>query len=218
MKNLKIWLYLFSISLLSCILLTGSHAFAHKVNIFAYVEGNKVFTESYFNDGRKCVNSIVRIFDSDGTKLLEGTTNENGEFSFIIPKKGDLKVVLSAGMGHRAEYTIAAHELPGTSPEKGEEIIIQKNPQTTETPQYRAGKQEILKPDTTATKVIYIEGDQLRCMIESTLDKKLSPLIKLLVQLQKPSISITEIIGGIGYIFGIMGILAYVKSRAGANR
>ncbi|MDY6844079.1 MAG: hypothetical protein SVW57_08330, partial [Thermodesulfobacteriota bacterium] len=67
-------------------------------------------------------------------------------------------------------------------------------------------------------KVIYIEGDQLRCMIESTLDKKLSPLIKLLVQLQKPSISITEIIGGIGYIFGIMGILAYVKSRAGANR
>ena len=45
-------------------------ALAHKVNIFAYIEGEKVYTESYSNDGKKCVNSKIEVFDINEVKLL----------------------------------------------------------------------------------------------------------------------------------------------------
>ena len=96
----------------------NSPALAHKVNIFAYVEGDTIFTESYFNDGRKCVNSKITVFDSSGNQLLEGVTNQEGEFSFKSPKKIDLRIVLTASMGHKNEYILAASEFIDYSEEK----------------------------------------------------------------------------------------------------
>jgi nickel transport protein len=45
-------------------------------------------------------------------------TNENGEFSFKIPKKTDLKIVIDTGEGHRGEWTIAASEIEMPTAEK----------------------------------------------------------------------------------------------------
>ena len=46
-----------------------SLAFTHKVNIFAYVEGDTVYTESYFSDGKKVEGGVVEVYDSEGNKL-----------------------------------------------------------------------------------------------------------------------------------------------------
>ena len=43
--------YLIVIFIFLIIIMMDVSVFAHKVNIFAYVEGDKVYTESYFNDG-----------------------------------------------------------------------------------------------------------------------------------------------------------------------
>ncbi|GAI35935.1 unnamed protein product, partial [marine sediment metagenome] len=100
MKN-KLYLILIFIFLI--IMAINISVFAHKVIIFAYVEGDRVYTESYFSDGKKCVDSKIEVFDKQGDKLLEGLTDEEGEFSFEVPPEdGDLKIVLTAGMGHRA--------------------------------------------------------------------------------------------------------------------
>jgi nickel transport protein len=72
------------------IFVSASYTFAHRVVLFAYVEGDTVFTESYFSDGKRCQDSRIEVFDSFGNKLLEGTTDKNGEYSFIPPKKTDL--------------------------------------------------------------------------------------------------------------------------------
>ncbi|GAI86495.1 unnamed protein product, partial [marine sediment metagenome] len=108
-------------------------AFAHKVNVFAYVEGDKVYSESYFNDGKKCVDSKIEVFDNQGNKLLEGLTDKEGEFSFEVPSEdGDLKIVLTASMGHRAEYLIRADELgdiKGLIEEKIEEPVSAVSPE-----------------------------------------------------------------------------------------
>jgi nickel transport protein len=93
--------------------MTAPGALAHKVLVTAYVEGNTVFVEGGFSDGTPCKNAGIEIFDPSGKKLLEGKTNEDGEFSFKPPQKTDLKLVLNAGMGHRGEYTVPADELQG---------------------------------------------------------------------------------------------------------
>jgi len=152
-------LYLILIFIFLTIIMINISAFAHKVNIFAYVEGDKVYTESYFNDGKKCIDSKIEVFDNQGNKLLEGLTDKEGMFSFKIPLedgiKGDLKLVLTASMGHRAEYIIRADELgdiKGLIEEKIEEPV------------------SVISPETSS-----VELKEIQSIIEDTLDEKLKP-------------------------------------------
>jgi len=193
-------LYLILIFIFLIIIMINISAFAHKVNIFAYVEGGKIYTESYFSDGKKCVESKIEVFDNQGNKLLEGLTDKEGMFSFKIPPEdvidGDLKLVLTASMGHRAEYIIRADELgdiKGLIEEKIEEPV------------------SVISPETSS-----VELKEIQSIIEDTLDEKLKPIMREMREIKKSQedrISPTEIIGGVGYIIGIFGIIAYFLSR-----
>ncbi|HDP37085.1 MAG TPA: hypothetical protein ENN27_04410 [Candidatus Atribacteria bacterium] len=191
MKN-KLYLILIFIFLI--IMMADISVFAHKVNIFAYVEGGKIYTESYFNDGKKCIDSKIEVFDNQENKLLEGITNANGEFSFETPQEeGDLKIVLTASMGHRAEYIIPANELRGVvglNQEKSEEPVSEVSPE-----------------------ISSFDSKEIQSLIEDALDKKLEPIMREIKKSKTDKISPTEIIGGIGYIIGIFGIIAYFLGR-----
>ena len=92
------------------VLLNGN-VYAHRVNLFAWVEGDTVFVECKYPDGTRVHEGVIRVFDSAGKELLTGKTNEKGEFSFKTPKQDDLKIVLEAGMGHRAEWPLSKQDL-----------------------------------------------------------------------------------------------------------
>ena len=187
-------LYLILIFIFLIIIMINISAFAHKVNIFAYVEREKIYTESYFNDGKKCVDSKIEVFDNQENKLLEGITDDEGAFSFEIPPgDGDLKLVLTASMGHRAEYIIQTDELgniKGLIEEKIEEPVSAVSPE-----------------------VSSFDLKEIQSLIEDALDEKLKPVMREIKKSQEDRISPTEIIGGIGYIIGIFGIVAYFLSR-----
>src|SRR3990172_285887 len=56
-------------------LIPQEYSYAHKVQMFAHVEGSKVFVEGYFADGKKAKNSEVTVFDNkSGERLLGGKT------------------------------------------------------------------------------------------------------------------------------------------------
>ncbi len=97
-------------TLLSCFFLAAP-AYAHKVNIFAYVENGKIFTESYFPDGKKVEGGTIQIFDSQNQKVAEGKTDKEGKFSLPIPKKDDLTIVIDASMGHKNTFLLKKSEL-----------------------------------------------------------------------------------------------------------
>lgn len=105
----KIWKYLF-ISMAMALFFTQT-ASAHKVNLFAYVEGGKVYTESYFSDGRPAEGGKVLVFDSQDHLLLEGVTDKEGLFSFAVPKIDDLTIVLEATMGHKTSFKLKKAEV-----------------------------------------------------------------------------------------------------------
>ena len=101
--------------LVLCLVLWAGPGWAHKVTIFAWVEGDTVHTQSKFSGGKRPKNSTVVVYDMDENLLLEGKTDENGEFSFKIPKRTALKVALKASMGHLAEWTIPVEEITGVA-------------------------------------------------------------------------------------------------------
>jgi nickel transport protein len=92
-------------------LLAGGEARAHRVNLFAWVEGDTVFVECKYPDGTRVKEGVVRVYDSSGKEVLNGKTTDKGEFSFKVPKVDDLKIVLDAGMGHRAEWPLPKQDL-----------------------------------------------------------------------------------------------------------
>ena len=183
-----------SLMFLGLLLLTmGRVVFAHKVSIFAYVDGDMVHTESYFPDGTRVKDGLIEVYDSEGQKLLHGRTDENGEFHFKPPKKDTLEIVLLASMGHRNSYTILADELP--------DIVMAR------------GSRELESEDLEVGEITRVDLEEIREVIESSLDNKLKPIIQQLVKQQQRHVSFAEVIGGIGYIVGIMGIILYFVGR-----
>jgi nickel transport protein len=199
-----------------CCLLFASFVYAHKVNIYAYAEDGMVHSESYFVDGTKCKNSVLEVFDvRNGTKLLEGKTDEEGKFSFKIPKATSLRLVLHASMGHQAEFTLAEDEVRDVmgvkQPPKSPSVKVPSKSED-------SAPMKTQKKETAEISVSELKGiseSDIEVIVESAVDKKLQPVMRILVKLQESSgkPSFTEIIGGIGYIIGILGIVAYFKAK-----
>lgn len=174
------------------LILKSSPAIAHKINIFAWAEGQTVFTESYFTGGKLIEGGLVEVFDSAGQKLLEGRTDQKGEFSFKLPQKTDLLLVLTASMGHKSDFTLKVENADEAAPAAEPAKITGK-----------------LSPDT-----VTVDMRQLRTVIEETLDLRLKPIYRSLADAKRrEGPSLTNIIGGLGYIIGIMGLILYVRSR-----
>ena len=188
------------------ILLSGN-ALAHKVTVFAWVEGDTVLGESKFSGGRKAQNSEIIVRDMNGKELLRTRTNDKGEFSFPIPEKTAMRIELIAGMGHKAEWTIPLEELGEVSADKRAPKQALK---TTEPAVKPVSEQAAQTPAT-------IDSAQLEAIVEkavtTALNKKITPLTKMVADLEQKGPSINDIIGGIGYIFGLMGVAIYFSSR-----
>jgi len=84
---------------------------AHKVNIFAYVEDGKIYTESYFPDGKPVEGGGIEVLDSQNQKVAEGVTNKDGKCVIPVPKKDDLTIVINATMGHKNTFLLKKSEL-----------------------------------------------------------------------------------------------------------
>ena len=174
----------------------ASPVFAHKIYLFVWADGGTVYTEGYFSSKKKVKNGEIGVFDSGGKKLLTGRTNEEGEFSFKLPiKETDLRIVLDDTVGHRAEYNLKADEPKN---------IVEKTGETSET-------DKLGIPSPLDSKVVM---EKVRIVVEETLDSRLRPILRALAKIQQEKSSgFAEIIGGIGYLFGIMGLVLYFKSR-----
>ncbi|MBF0550663.1 MAG: hypothetical protein HQK60_09015 [Deltaproteobacteria bacterium] len=198
------------------VLTLASPGLAHKVFVYAWVEGDTVRVESYFGANKKVMNSPVEVFDPSGRKLLDGRTNDQGEFSFKIPGRTDLRIVVEAGMGHRAEYTLKEADLPaGPTESRGTDSTQVRQESATSSPDKMA-RLEPAPADTlpAAASTANLTADQVRTIVEKALDARLHPIIRTLAQMNKeqgPRLS--NIIGGIGYIFGLMGLAMYFRSK-----
>jgi nickel transport protein len=194
----------------ACLSLSGvSDASAHRVSVFAWVEGDTVYVESKFSGGRRPIESPVEVYDSRGNRLLEGMTDQNGDFHFKVPRKTTLKVVLSAGMGHRAEWVIPENELGHL-----DEIADPGEQTEAVAPDLeRAGASTRAEASVSSPALIGLSEKEVEAVVDRILDKKLKPIMTMLADMRDDRPSITDIFGGLGYILGLVGLAAYMRYR-----
>jgi cobalt/nickel transport system permease protein len=96
------------------VLWAAGPAHAHRLEADYRVRPNgQVQVESWFDVGGKApAGAKVQVLRPNGDVLAEGALDERGIFVFAPTAAEDLKVVVYAGAGHRAEFTISQFALP----------------------------------------------------------------------------------------------------------
>ena len=170
-------------------------ALAHGVKVYAVAEGDQLKGEAYFSGGGKAQGCLVELLDPAGKRLGQTRTDSKGAFSLPRPSApAPLTLVLHAGQGHQAQYVLQAADLgapPSPSPASA--------PAADPAPSGAA-------PPAPA---------QLAQALDQVLQKRLAPLHARLERLERESqaVGLKEVVGGLGWILGLLGIAAYFKSR-----
>ncbi|GFK92855.1 hypothetical protein NNJEOMEG_00683 [Fundidesulfovibrio magnetotacticus] len=108
--------------LTAALLFRPGAALAHKVNVFAVAEAGALTGEGYFANGSKAQACPVELRDASGRVAATARTGKDGSFRLELPPglTPPLTLVLKAGDGHQADYTLTAADLgPVSSPPDG---------------------------------------------------------------------------------------------------
>ncbi|MFZ5866318.1 MAG: hypothetical protein ACOYXY_10595 [Thermodesulfobacteriota bacterium] len=206
------WLVLVAVIALFVVI---PESWAHRVNVYAYLEADRIVVEGYFGGKARAANCAVSVHDVNGNKIVEGRTDDKGvcvlRLTDAASAQGNLKVILDAGQGHRADYTIiAAHRVAAAG--------SSSKPETRGTA-VRPALSEQASPGV-LDGASQISSEQVTMLVNQALDEKMKPVLQMLGQQQRllmeqseRSPGLREIIGGIGWIFGLVGVAAYFMSR-----
>ena len=204
-------LFLFSFSL--SLPLT---AYAHKLRIFAWPEGDMIYGETAFSGNRKPKNAEITVLEAGNREILLTTrTDDQGKFRFTVPEKAvsdhlDLLLVVNAGEGHRGEWPLPAAEYLSSALPPKEAAAVKESPSTPEI--------QPVPARVGSANTLSIDEQLLRRIVDEELEKKLSPLKYMLAQSSDTGPKLQDILGGIGYILGLAGIFALMQARKQKNK
>ncbi|BAH75717.1 hypothetical protein [Solidesulfovibrio magneticus] len=216
---------------LALLTVLAAPALAHRVNVFAYVEGNDVVVECSYSRSERVRFGEIEVFDAaSGAALLSGKTDEKGGFRFPVPPavraaKADLRIVLKAGEGHQnatevkaAEYLSAAlADVPMTSAAPVATPAPSAPSSPPAGPVAAAGPVAVVSAQTQTggqgAAVPALDAAALERIVEAAVEKKIAPLRSLLAGEKEKGPGLTEIIGGLGWLVGLAGIAAYFAAK-----
>ncbi len=207
-KNINItWPHRILLVLL-LILLAPQTGLAHKLRVFAWAENGRIYGETVFQRGAKARNVAITLEDvASREKLATTTSNEKGLFSFPIPevaqqKKLDLRIIADAGDGHRNEWFMKASEYG----------ISNAATQQKKQPDSLVTHSNLQNLNNTAHHIA-ISETALRNIVREEVAAQLGGIRQMIVRHSGRRISLQDILGGLGYIIGIVGFATYIIYR-----
>lgn len=152
-------------------------ASAHALHIFALTDGQHLLGRAYFGENLPAVREEVMLYGEQAELIAKTQTDDTGRFVFELPKRQDYNVIIEGMEGHRAEYHLAAQEIP-----------------------------ENAAPNLPADSM------ELQTLISKAVRQEIQPLRE---QLDRYALRIYwhDVLGGIGYIFGLAGFVFYFQTR-----
>lgn len=209
-------LFLRTLTLTALAVALSTSALAHKVNLFAYYEGDKIVVEGYFSKSRKAQDCEVVFSDAQGKTLHKGRTDDQGRFEVPMkelgPVKGDILITLIAGEGHKREYTLAAEEAPATSASSSKEGG-EAQPDNKQTADVKAKEAQTVSASIGNTQALEQKIREIVKQENLSIIKMLGNQQRLLLEQENTGPSVRDVVGGIGWIFGIVGIIAFMSAR-----
>lgn len=228
MRRTRIFSTLTTVAL--CLLLPMA-ALAHKVSVFAYVDGPNIVIDAFYSKSNKVNGGKITVKNAaTGEVYQQATTDENGALILPVPAKAiaakaDLRVLLVAGEGHQNDVLVHAQEYAGlaaapvaTPPAAPTTSKAPAKPATTASPSSSTPYADAAAPklanagpapqfdEATLTRIV-------NQAVEQAVESRMAPVKRLLLESAQKGPGTTEIIGGIGYIVGLLGLAAFFSAR-----
>lgn len=178
-------------------------SYAHRVNIFAWTASGSIEAECAFSGGNPAQNSPVSVLDTaTGQILATETTDSKGHCIFAItdsmrsaPKGLTLQV--NAGSGHLGKWTIEASELNQTQAQPPLQDGVAESSPDAAPSQPAASQPESL---TISTEIAALRAD-------------IASLHREIASLKNDDPSLRDIVGGLGWIAGLVGVACWFSAR-----
>jgi nickel transport protein len=189
--------------------LAASPVHAHKLKVFATAVGTHVDGTAYFVGGGPAHGAKVSVQTIGGEPLATLPTDEDGKFVFAATMRIDQVIVVDAGDGHSARFTISAADLPESLPAAGMPGPSPEGAPETADAAATAAKAGVpaVSPIFAAQAAVPIED-----LVGQAVARQLRPLREQINDYED-QIRLRDIVGGIGYIIGIAGLTVALRNR-----
>jgi len=176
----------------------ASPAWAHKVILSCYPAGDVIEGELGFSSGDMAADTVVEVFDPDGNKLGETTTNADGYFVYTPTQAVPHVFRANLGAGHVGEYVMPVADLPAG-------LASGDAPTPTPTEAVASGADAAEGPGMAITP-------EVTDMIAEAVRNEMRPLRREIAA-YKEHHDVQTILGGVGYIFGLFGLAFFLMAR-----
>ena len=205
---------------------------AHSVYIFAWADGPRICTQSYFSKSSRVKNGDVRMADSQGTLLQSGQSDADGLICFPPPEAaGDLFFTVNAGQGHRGEFLLPASEVQKVMEHAAAARSDSTRPPAPDT----AATAPSSSPEHSSPAAPSLSGlagsvspkepaypplsrEEARDIIREEMQRQLSPILQALAaEKNSQGPGLRDILGGIGWIFGLAAVGSLYYNRKNSS-
>lgn len=179
---------------------------AHSLKVFAVVEGQTIRGTVYFSGAAPARGARITVRGPDGGVLAETVSGDDG--SFIVPAgpQVDHRIAADAGDGHSAVFVVRALEIPANAAgAAAPPVVIAPGLGGMPGPAAEAASQglDAVHPANAAA---------LETALDAVVSRHVTPLRDQL-NAYEDRLRWHDVLGGIGYIFGLTGLAALLLSR-----
>lgn len=180
---------------------------AHSIHVVAYPDGNQLRGEGGYSDGSLAANARIKVIDADGKMIGETRTSSDGTFGLVLLEgRAPFEVEINDGAGHRSTFTLSESDMaPLLEAENhiGEEV----------SPDDKEQRNDEIK-DKAIREVEAANGSITHEEWVRILRQELAPIKSQLAQLSaQKKTSPADIMGGLGWIAGLIGLGMWWNSR-----
>jgi len=182
-------------------------AASNGVRIFAAQDGNMIVGKVYFTGGGVAEDVDVDVIGQDGLKVATVKTNAKGEFIFSPKSKdAEYKFLVDTGDGRGAKASVSVGTAPAAA-KKGDAVPSASSLLAKEKEAELAAARHEASAERAAQ-----DSKALEELVGRAVAKQLVPLQEKL-DAYESRIRSQDILGGLGYIFGVVGAVAFLVSR-----
>lgn len=187
---------------LAAALMLPSPTLAHKVVASVWSDGDSIEGEVGFSNGDPApAGTRIQVATSDGEILGEVVTDEAGLFRFTPTKAVGHAFKANLGSGHIADIVMEKEELPLT-------LIRSLRAQAPDAEDAATrGPQPAAQAPLAEWQIAELER-----LISEALRREINPLRRELTDYREKQ-NMQSVLGGLGYIFGLFGLLFFVYAR-----
>jgi nickel transport protein len=152
----------------------------------------------------------VIVQTPSGEPLATLQTDEDGKFAFSATTRSDQVIVVNAGDGHSARFTISAADLPESLPAAG--MPAQGPPEGAPKPLVGASATGTARVPAVSSIPAAQAAVPIEDLVAQAVARQLRPLREQINDCED-QIRLRDIIGAIGYIIGIAGLTVAFRNR-----